>query len=138
MRILLTTSLLFFSLASVAGSHGQFLLSCVSKSLRTHVYMELNDYDYMDEALFPRRIIVSVMGHMAVFDEKQEYGFSFKTIDENGILEIHSTDDEKSYAFRVDFREKTSAQVTIEKAVNPRTEEAFSGLALTCTKSHDL
>lgn len=136
MKVFFAIFIVCFSLSSSAGSHGNFSLNCTSTSLRTHLLMELNDYDFDDKALFPQRIILSVMGNMSIFDE--HFGLSFKTINKNGLLEIHSTDDDKSHVFKVDFRKNSSAQVIIEKARNPRTGDALNNLTLECKKSHNL
>lgn len=138
MKIVLAVFLLCISMSSVAGSHGAFLLNCTSQSLRTHVFMQLNDYDFMEKALAPQRIVVSVMGNMSIFDENREFGFGYKTVDRNGVLEISSTDSDKSHVFIVDFRKRSTAQVKIQRAINPRNNKSFSGLALECKKSHVL
>ncbi len=137
-QLFVMSLLLGFSLSSFAGYHGNFVLNCTSKSLRTHMYMQLNDYDFIDEVLYPQVIVLSVMGSMRIFDEKQNYGFGFKTVNKDGLLEIYSTDGKKSHVFKVDFRKKSSAKVVIEKAVNPRTQKVLSGLTLECKKRHDL
>jgi len=138
MKTLLTAFLLSISLSSVAGSNGAYLLNCTSQSLRTHIFMQLNDYDFDKTALQPQRLVLSVMGHMSIFDENIEFGPSYKTINKNGQLEIYSTDNDRSHVFKVDFRKRSTAQVVIEKAINPRNGKSFSGLTLECKKSHEL
>jgi hypothetical protein len=127
-----------FSCISFAGSYGSFELNCVSESFRTHVYMRLNDYDFVGQALYPQVIILSVVGHMFIFDEEENYGFRFETAINGNLLNIFSTDKERSYSFRVDFSKKSTAKAVIDNAINPRTNRAFSGLVLECQKSHDL
>jgi len=129
-------SALLLAAPSWAGSHGTYSLSCTSDSLRTHLLMELNDHDFADEALFPQRIILSVMGHMRIFDKNT--GPRFRTINNNGLLTISSTDRAQSHVFEVDFNKRATATVTIKQARNPRNEKVFSGLTLNCKKSHDL
>ena len=138
MKTILGSVLLCLSMSAFAGSHGVFILNCTSDSLRTHLSLELNDYDFAEEALDPQRVVLSVMGNMSIFDDKREYGFGFKTIDRNGRLEIYSTDRDKSHVFSVDFSKRSSAQVVIKKAINPRNNKAFRGLVLQCTKRHEL
>jgi hypothetical protein len=100
--------------------------------------MQLNDYDFDKTALQPQRMVLSVMGHMSVFDENIEFGPSYKTINKNGQLEIYSTDSDKSHVFKVDFSKRSTASVVIVKAINPRNGKPFSGLKLECKKSHNL
>ena len=138
MKTLLTAFLLSISLSSVAGSHGAYHLNCTSQSLRTHVFMQLNDYDFDKTALQPQRLVLSVMGNMSIFDENIEFGPTYKTVNRNGQLEIYSTDSDRSHVFKVDFSKRSTASVVIEKAINPRTGKSFSGLKLQCKKSHDL
>lgn len=137
-KILILSILFSLPFSSFAGTHGEFDLSCTSKSLRTHLYMKLNDYDFLDEVLYPQLIVISVMGTVNIFDKEEKYGFGFKTINKNGLLDIYSTDKEKSYVFKVDFRKNKSAKVIIKKAINPRTQKVLSNLPLDCKKVHDL
>lgn len=129
-------SAMFLSATCFAGSHGTYSLSCTSESLRTHLLMELNDYDFAEEALVPQRVILSVMGNMRIFDKDTAVGF--KTKNNNGQLEIYSTNSDKSHVFEVDFTKRSTATVVIKKARNPRTGKSINGLTLQCKKSHDL
>ncbi len=139
MKLLSIILLLSFSSLSIAGSHGIFQLSCVSESLRTHLYVQLNDYDFIDEALYPQLIVISTMGVMNIFNKSEESHYYFKTNrNTNNFLEIYSTDKEKSYILKVDFRKESSAKIVMEKGINPRTNKGFSGLEFQCTKNHSL
>ena len=136
MKIPFLLSALLLSTSCLAGSHGHYALNCTSESLRTHMLIELNDYDFQEEALFPQRMILSVMGSMYVLDK--DMGYSFKTTDKAGQLEIYSTDSDKSHVFEVDFSKPSTAKVVIKKSINPRTGKSFGGLVLACKKSHNL
>jgi hypothetical protein len=126
---------LILYITSFAGSHGSYVLSCTSASLRTHMNLTLNDYDFVDTALYPQEIVISVMGNMDILDAQSGIN-QFKTVDNHNILDIYNSD--KSYHFIVDFRKDKSANITVKKAMNPRTDKDISGLKLTCTKYHDL
>jgi len=128
-----------FPLFSMAGSHGIYELSCTSESLRTHVYMELNDEDYADKAFYPRVIVVSVMGYMHILTEKNNYGVDFAIRNSTkNILSIESTDTPKSYIFEVNLNDRKTTKLLIKNAVNPRTSKTIKNLSLECSKVHNI